>query len=111
MSLTGFPGEAPRVPRGRVWSRVEELVAQLAAVSGEVGCRVELDAATMLTGRAALLGLERAGRTSANGTCRLLDAGDGWVAVNLARPSDVEAVAAIACRDHVREPWAAIESV
>src|SRR3954451_20671083 len=111
MALTGFPGEAPRVPPGPVWSRVEELVAQLADISAEVGRRVDVDAATLLNGRAALLGLQRAGRTSANGTCRLFDAGDGWVAVNLARASDVDAVAAIARTEDVRDPWAVLEGV
>ncbi|HEY8525842.1 MAG TPA: CoA transferase [Acidimicrobiales bacterium] len=64
--------------------------------------------ADVLTGRAAWLGLRRAGRTSANGSCRLLPAADGWVAVNLARPSDVEAVPALIERSVDGDPWAAL---
>jgi len=44
--------------------------------------------ALLLGERARLLGLIRRGRTSANGSCRLLDAGDGRIALNLAREED-----------------------
>ena len=42
----------------------------------------------MLAHRAALLGLRRQGRISAGGSCRLLRAADGMLAVNLARSDD-----------------------
>src|SRR3954452_8433345 len=109
MVLTGHPGEPPRVPPGPVWTRVEALVAQLAELSAEVGRRVDVDAAALISGRAALLGFRRRGRVSPNGTCQLLDAGDGWVAVNLARPSDVDAVPAIVGRHSVADAWRALE--
>jgi hypothetical protein len=98
MALTGHPGEAPRVPPGPVWSRIGTLVASFGVDAGE-----------LLSGRAALLGLRRRGRVSANGSCRLLDAGDGWVAINLARPSDVDAVEAIVGRAGVSDPWRVLE--
>ena len=44
--------------------------------------------ALLLGERARLLGLSRQGRTSANGSCRLLDTADGRVALNLAREDD-----------------------
>ncbi len=44
--------------------------------------------ALLLGERARLLGLSRQGRTSANGSCRLLDTADGRVAINLARVDD-----------------------
>ncbi len=47
-----------------------------------------LNGALLLGERARLLGLSRQGRTSANGSCRLLDTGDGRVAINLAREDD-----------------------
>jgi len=99
MALTGHPGERPRVPPGPVWSRIEALAAP-----------VGVDAGELLSGRAALLGWHRRGRISANGSCRLLDAGDGWVAINLARPSDVDAVAAIVERADVLDPWPVLEA-
>jgi crotonobetainyl-CoA:carnitine CoA-transferase CaiB-like acyl-CoA transferase len=98
MALTGHPGEPPRLTPGPVWSRIEALSAPLGVDAGE-----------LLSGRAALLGWRRRGRVSANGSCRLLDAGDGWVAINLARPSDVDAVAAIVERAGVPDPWRALE--
>src|SRR5438874_2306924 len=56
---------------------------------------VVVDPAVLLFGRAALLGLGRKGRTSPGGSCRLLGAVDGWVAVTLARDDDIDAVPAI----------------
>ncbi|WP_328685626.1 CoA transferase [Streptomyces sp. NBC_00343] len=56
---------------------------------------VPVDLSTALFLRAQLAGLERPGRTSANGSCHLLQATDGWAAVNLARPDDLAAVPAL----------------
>jgi hypothetical protein len=110
MALTGLPGEAPRVPAGRVFTSVVDAVSRLAELTAHLGRRVDVDPATLLSGRAALLGLRRAGRTSANGTCRLLETRDGWVAVNLARASDVEAVPAIVSAAADGDPWDALAS-
>ncbi len=50
--------------------------------------------------------MQRAGRTSAGGSCRLLEAVDGWLAVNLARPDDVDAVPAVVeGGDPAADPW------
>ena len=68
----------------------------------------DVDAATFLFGRAALLGLSRNGRRAAGGSCRLLRTADGWCAVNLARPEDVASIPAILERD-VDDPEAALE--
>ncbi|XUL93427.1 CoA transferase [Streptomyces galilaeus] len=54
-----------------------------------------MDLPSALFLRAQLAGLERPGRTSANGSCHLLRAVDGWTAVNLARPDDLAAVPAL----------------
>ncbi|WP_262062253.1 CoA transferase [Streptomyces sp. STR69] len=56
---------------------------------------VPVDLSSALFRRAQLAGLERPGRTSANGSCHLLQAADGWTAVNLARPDDLAAVPAL----------------
>ncbi len=53
-----------------------------------------LDAA-VLAERAALLGLHRAGDRSCGGATRLLPCRDGWVALTLARPDDVDALPAL----------------
>ncbi|WP_256788436.1 CoA transferase [Frankia sp. AvcI1] len=95
MWLTGPPGRAPLVPDGPVLGRAEAAARLFGELSRQLGRAVWPDVATLLGGRAALLGLHRRGTWSANGSCRLLPAADGWIAVNLARPHDVDAVDAL----------------
>ena len=71
---------------------------------------VHLDAAELLGGRAALLGLSAGGRVSAGGATRLMASGDDWCALTLSRPDDIDAVPALIDSDsEPREPWGAIE--
>lgn len=49
--------------------------------------------------------LAPAGSTSANGTCRLLPAANGWVALNLARPEDEELLPALFGTPQVGSAW------
>ncbi|HEX9683920.1 MAG TPA: CoA transferase [Acidimicrobiales bacterium] len=79
----------------------------LSRIAGNDGAGVD-GTATALFGRAALAGLSRHGRSSANGSCRLFETVDGWLAVNLARPSDVDAVAAIVEQPPGHDPWEAL---
>ncbi|WP_248819657.1 CoA transferase [Frankia sp. AgB32] len=95
MWLTGTPDRAPLVPDGPVLDRARAAARLFASLSARLGCRVDLDVARLLGGRAAVLGLRRGGEFSANGSCRLLPAADEWIAVNLARPHDVGAVDAL----------------
>jgi crotonobetainyl-CoA:carnitine CoA-transferase CaiB-like acyl-CoA transferase len=105
MWLTGHPDGPPLAPGFAVVPALEATAAELRRLSAVVGTEVVVDVAELLTGRAALMGLTRRGRTSANGSCRLLPAADGWVAVNLARPSDVEAVPALVEGTFDGDPW------
>src|SRR5271168_3441482 len=67
---------------------------------------VEVDAATMLAGRAAILGLTRRGRVSAGGATRLLATVDGWCAMALPRADDVAMLPALLEADMVPDdPW------
>lgn len=103
--LTGLPDGPPDFSRGRVLARAEQ-------VASDVGHRAELtvDAATLLTGRAALLGLTRGGSVSCGGATRLLAARDGWCAITLARPDDVAAVPALLHVDDVpADPWPTLQ--
>ena len=76
---------------------VEPYVAPLSDVARSftdlTGVPVDLPSALFL--RARLAALEHPGRISANGSCHLLRAADGWTAVNLARPDDLAAVPAL----------------
>lgn len=99
--LTGLPDGAPDFSRAYVLARAEQVAA---AVRDHTGVAVE--AATLLTGRAALLGLTRGGRVSAGGATRLLAAADGWCALTLSRPEDLAAVPALLQIDDVAgDPW------
>jgi CoA-transferase family III len=108
MALTGRADGPPLAPPDGVVPALDALVGALARRSPVVGKAVDLDWGAVVCGRADLLGLTRQGRRSANGSCRLLRTADDWVAVNLPRPDDLDAVGAligIACDD----PWAALE--
>lgn len=54
----------------------------------------ELDGAALLGERAASYGYTRAGAVSSGGSCRLLQANDGWLALNLTRESDWDLIPA-----------------
>jgi CoA-transferase family III len=65
----------------------------------------------LLTGRAILLGLEPADRISAGGATRLMPSRDGWCALTLSRPDDVDAVPALVQSDAVDgDPWRAVQA-
>ncbi len=54
-------------------------------------------------------GLDTPGRSSANRHCRLLEAADGWTALNLAREEDREVIPALTGASG--EPWPALEAL
>jgi hypothetical protein len=112
MHLTGWPSAAPLAPPVDVLTPVRAAADDLEDATGAWGDAVHLDINTVLFGRAALASGGRAGRTSVGGTCRILDAGDGWVAVNLARPTDVDSVPAIVGREtnNDDDPWDVLEA-
>ena len=82
-SLTGLPDGPGLVPPAPVLDRIDAL-----------GTAAGVDPWAALTERAAVAGLRRSGQVSCGGGTRLLPAADGWVAVGLVRPDDVEAVPA-----------------
>jgi CoA-transferase family III len=83
MALTGLP-DTPLGPPAGLVEGVDELAAPFP----------ELDPLSLLGERAALMGLWRRGATSCGGSCRLLPAGAGFLAVSLPRSEDLEAVPA-----------------
>jgi len=68
--------------------------ARIAAVTSRLGRAVELDGPALLGERAALTGFTRQGDISCGGATRLISARDGWVAVSLARDTDLASVPA-----------------
>jgi crotonobetainyl-CoA:carnitine CoA-transferase CaiB-like acyl-CoA transferase len=110
MWLTGHPSGPPLAPRAAVVPALRAACRIAAGLAtGPVGGRgLDVDLGELLTGRAAWMGLRRGGRTSANGSCRLVRAEDGWAAVNLARATDVDAVPALIERPVTGDPWDAL---
>ncbi|MGO8959504.1 MAG: CoA transferase [Streptosporangiaceae bacterium] len=110
--LTGPAAGPPLAPAAPVLARasiIADAIAGLTAGSASSfgsGVPAELDAAQLLTFRAALHGWRRLGRISPNGSCRILRAADGWLAVNLSRPDDVRSVPAVIGRQADTGVWA-----
>lgn len=95
MALTGLPEGIPVISPAPVIAMLDRVTGQLAQVTGDIGTRTRADPAELMTGRAALTGLTRAGQVSASGVSFLLRSADGWCAVTLSRPDDLAAVPAI----------------
>ena len=88
--LTGRAAGPPDFSRAAVLAEARRVTADIAGLLG-----VEVDAATTLAGRAAILNLTRRGRVSAGGATRMLATADGWCAVALPRADDVAALPAL----------------
>ena len=111
MALTGTPDVALAAPAG-LTRRLAGLGGALARASASAGRPVVVDALALLGERAALSGLVRQGEASCGGGTRLLAAADGWLAVSLGRPDDVDLLAAWLGRDlpptDDLAPWTAV---
>jgi hypothetical protein len=94
MWLTGPADGAPLGPPAGLVPRLQAVGTLLTDRAAALGGRIDLDPLAALGHRAAVAGLRRRGTTSCGGATRLLPARDGWLAVSLARPSDVELVPA-----------------
>ncbi|MEW5811141.1 MAG: CoA transferase [Actinomycetota bacterium] len=91
------------IPAG-VLAEARRTTRELTAATG-----IDIDAEETLGGRAALLGLAPNGAVSAGGAARLMKASDGWCALSLARPDDVDAVPALVEADvSTADPWPAV---
>lgn len=101
--LTGDPAGPPDYSRAAVLAAARSVTAEFETRTG-----VRVDAAQELAGRAALLGLARRGRTSAGGASRILPTADGWWALTLSRPDDVDTVPALIEADATVDPWRAV---
>jgi hypothetical protein len=105
MALTGRPNEAPLGPPAPLVSGVEAVAASI-----ERGTGVAVDGLALLAERAAIAGLTRGGDRSCGGATRLLPAADGWIAVSLARPTDVGDLPAwLEVGVDEDDPWVAVE--
>jgi hypothetical protein len=87
MALTGRRDGPARLILTPLSACAEGVLRALEAVD-ERPFLLPLSGSRLLTERAAIAGLTRNGMISPGGSCRLLQACDGWVAANLARPDD-----------------------
>jgi hypothetical protein len=102
--LTGSSDGPPDFSRAPVLTEARRVTADIATLLG-----IQVDAATILAGRAALMNLTARGRISAGGATRLLPTADGWCAVALPRDDDVAALPALMEVDEVTgDHWAAL---
>jgi hypothetical protein len=99
-ALTGRLGGPPLVPPDGITARIAGL-----------GEPIGVDVLPLLADRAFDAGFMRSGTTTCGGSGRLLRAADNWVAVNLARDDDLDAVPAWLETDLIDAgPWATVES-
>lgn len=107
MALTGPADGPPVVPEFDAMAGIETLLASVEQAGARIGCSTRGDL-RWLTERAVLQGLTRRGAVSCNGSCRLIAARDGWIAVNLPRAADLESVPAFVGASADEDPWSAI---
>ncbi|MFP3899382.1 MAG: CoA transferase [Acidimicrobiia bacterium] len=94
MWLTGRPDSMPLGPPAGLVDKLGAIGDVVTRRTAALGTPTTLDPLALLGERAALAGLCRGGSTSCGGATRLLPTSDGWVAVTLARPDDVELIPA-----------------
>lgn len=102
--LTGLSDGPADHSRSAVLTRAQAVATELTARLGVI-----VDAPTLMTGRAAMLGLRRRGRVSAGGATRLMATADGWWALTLSRADDRAAIPALVEADAASDdPWPAV---
>jgi len=103
--LTGLPDGPADFSRANVLARAHQVAT---AIGDRLG--IGVDAVSLLTGRAALLGLTRGGRVSPGGATRLLATRDGFCALTLSRADDLDAVPALLqAGDVAADPWPVLQ--
>jgi CoA-transferase family III len=90
MALTGPPDAAPLGPPAYLVDGLLAISHRFSDATARTARRLDVDPLGLLAERAALVGLSRGGRISCGRGTRLLATRDGWLALSLARPSDVE---------------------
>ena len=110
--LCGEPAGPPLLPPLGAAGRIARVAGEISRLTAQFGHPVGIRWEAALAGRAAILGLSRQGRVSANGSCRLIRAADGDVALNLPRPDDLSLIPALTADPEAEEaPWEAASAM
>lgn len=109
MALTGRPDGAPLMCPAPLAACADGALAALASLAPPDAFG-DLRGSELLAERAAIFGYSRQGSISPGGSCRLLQAADGWIALNLARESDWELLPAWLERDCGRD-WETLAAI
>jgi hypothetical protein len=94
MAVTGLSEAPPLLAPAPLSSASQGALLALRSLAGADWRGGDIDASRLLGERAAIFGFGRQGSISPGGSCRLIRTADGWLAINLARESDREMVAA-----------------
>ena len=95
MHLTGPANGPPALSPAGVVRPLAALGDALASATGGLGLEVRADAVGLLGQRAAFANFCRDGPRSVGGYSQMVRARDGWLALSLPRPSDIEALPAL----------------
>lgn len=87
--------EPPIAPVGDFGPRLVAAAALVRLMAAARGRMVDIDALGLLGERAALASLSSATRSAAGDSATMVRANDGWVALNLARPDDIDLLPAL----------------
>ncbi|HSV80652.1 MAG TPA: CoA transferase [Ramlibacter sp.] len=109
MALTGAADGPPMMCPVPLAACADGVLAALASLAPQ-GAFDGIGGADLLAERAAIAGTCRNGSVAPGGACRLLEAADGWMALNLARPDDWELLPAW-LEAEVAAEWAAVAAV
>jgi hypothetical protein len=93
------------VPAG-VLHRLQRVGTRLDDIAHRLGTETTADVVGQLRARAAYTDARGTGQTSVGGSARILRTAEGWIALNLARPDDVDLLPAwLGCPAPEGEPW------
>ena len=108
MHLTGPASGPPSVSPAGIVRPLRALASALASATGQLDSEVRVDPLELAAQRAAFTGFGRNGSRCAGGFAQMVRARDGWVTLNLPRPSDVDALPALVGASLATRDWPAI---
>ena len=111
MALTGRADGPPLLAPGDVAGCLDGAALAFRLLAAARGIAVTLDGSALLGERAAVFGHHRNGTMSNGGACRLVATNDGWLAVSLSRPSDIELLPAWLGSSVPSDPWTAVAAL